>query len=670
MRGTSQNSNFFSNKNHKYKPIGAASLCACSALPFLEATVEIDGDIYCEGTLIDTANFKTLLEDHPDLDEIWVIRVRDATRFFKPLNLHDAMGNLFQKFEAALAENDVKLFKYHVKHEGRWHGRIAEMHVHSDVNLEWSHSNLDIGVREGQLAASELKLARSFFFTLEGESAHGDEALWNTTFDLVFNYAVPPRDVLAELKGKKFEALAEGDVELGTDIVPKGLTLTDGIARRIVAFKDGKMVGERPRFRLQAPSTSTGAQSNKRGVYVFFSRERAQLYSHFFPIQLVEQFSTELRENPVVDLDLHEVGRSRPEPRDATVSISDDGGNWRVHWDIAGFQTPSRLTKLQAASLWAELGKRQELETFEVQNSESANSIRLCMQKAMTAGSTLYKLLRRDPVFAKALRQIEKLPYGSKIAFTTEGMVFPWELLYPEHYDHGDGIYDPNLFWGRRFQIESLLFPDTEDEKFPEQRQQRGKLFVSMGVNEAIDRDWKHKNPSFLPIDFHEKYCTASLGEHRGKCLKRYNEIRAMFIEQHVGSLIYFFCHGNDDELKFDDVNEPLRPNSVNVGRGPYPGWPIIFLNACKAGDVSPLSFLSFRTEFRKKGAAGLLAPSFPIPTLFAAVFAKHVLDQYELRRPIGEILLDLRGDLLARGNPLGLWYSLQCPLDVRAPAD
>jgi hypothetical protein len=79
---------------------------------------------------------------------------------------------------------------------------------------------------------------------------------------------------------------------------------------------------------------------------------------------------------------------------------------------------------------------------------------------------------------------------------------------------------------------------------------------------------------------------------------------------------------------------------------------------------------LSFRTEFRKKGAAGLLAPSFPIPTLFAAVFAKHVLDQYELRRPIGEILLDLRGDLLARGNPLGLWYSLQCPLDVRAPAD
>jgi predicted acylesterase/phospholipase RssA len=272
----------FSNKNHKHKPISAASLCACSALPLLEATVEIDGDAYCEGTLIDTANFKTLLEDHPDLDEIWIIRVRDATRFLKPLNLHDAMGNLFQKFEATLAENDVKLFKYHVKHEGKWHGRIVEVQVHSDVNLEWSHSNLDIGVREGQLAASEVKPACSFFFTLEGESAHGDEALWNTTFDLVFNYAVPPKDVLAELKGKKFEALAEGDVELGIDVVPKGLTLTDGIARRIVAFKDGKMVGERPRFRLQAPSKSTGAQFNKRGIYVFFSRKRAQLYSHFF----------------------------------------------------------------------------------------------------------------------------------------------------------------------------------------------------------------------------------------------------------------------------------------------------------------------------------------------------------------------------------------------------
>src|SRR5262249_9847162 len=133
-------------KRNKYKSITAASLCACSALPLLERTVEIDGDAYCEGTLIDTVNFKALLEDHRDLDEIWIIRVGDADRFRKPLNLHDALGNLCQLFEATLAESDVELFKYHVKEQGEWRGRIIEMEVHSDVNLEWSQGNLDTAV--------------------------------------------------------------------------------------------------------------------------------------------------------------------------------------------------------------------------------------------------------------------------------------------------------------------------------------------------------------------------------------------------------------------------------------------------------------------------------------------------------------------------------------------
>src|SRR5262249_12733934 len=45
----------------RYKgPITAESLCACSALPFIEETVEIDGTTYCEGALVDTVNFEGL----------------------------------------------------------------------------------------------------------------------------------------------------------------------------------------------------------------------------------------------------------------------------------------------------------------------------------------------------------------------------------------------------------------------------------------------------------------------------------------------------------------------------------------------------------------------------------------------------------------------------------
>ena len=59
---------------------------------------------------------------------------------------------------------------------------------------------------------------------------------------------------------------------------------------------------------------------------------------------------------------------------------------------------------------------------------------------------------------------------------------------------------------------------------------------------------------------------------------------------------------------------------------------------------------------------------SLPIPTLFAAVFGRTFLDEYRRQRPVGEILFELRRKLLLGNNPLGLWYSLQCPLDVQAP--
>src|SRR6266849_6494325 len=95
--------------------INASTLCACSALPFIEETVEIGGKTYCEGALVDTVNFEGLIEEHGHkLDEIWISRIVDSKQIRKPENLHDALGNLCQLFAATVGEDDVKLFKYPV----------------------------------------------------------------------------------------------------------------------------------------------------------------------------------------------------------------------------------------------------------------------------------------------------------------------------------------------------------------------------------------------------------------------------------------------------------------------------------------------------------------------------------------------------------------------------
>lgn len=144
-------------------PIDASSLCACSALPFIEETVKIGGATYCEGALVDTVNFANLLQEHhkpgDELDEIWVSRIVDAKQVRKPNNLHDGLANLCQLFAATVGEDDVRLFKYHVrcdrKKDDPWQGAIVEIHVPGHISFKWNHANLDAGRRLGKAAAEQ-----------------------------------------------------------------------------------------------------------------------------------------------------------------------------------------------------------------------------------------------------------------------------------------------------------------------------------------------------------------------------------------------------------------------------------------------------------------------------------------------------------------------------------
>ncbi len=153
---STQKLELFSNARDSYKPVTAQSLCACSALPFVEGTVDIDGDTYCEGALIDTVNFKQLIDDHPDLDEIWISRIVDAGQVRAPKNITEALGNLCMLFAATVGEDDIRLFKYHVKEDNKWHGKIIEFKVDSDVNFHWNHENLDRGCGRGYRAVDDV----------------------------------------------------------------------------------------------------------------------------------------------------------------------------------------------------------------------------------------------------------------------------------------------------------------------------------------------------------------------------------------------------------------------------------------------------------------------------------------------------------------------------------
>jgi predicted acylesterase/phospholipase RssA len=172
----------FSNvKKDGYGDVTRESLCACSALPYIEGTVKIDHDTYSEGALIETVNFSRLIEDHPKLQEIWVSRIVDVSQAEAPSNLSGALGNLCMLFAGSLGDDDVKLFQYHARDE-EWGGTIYEMDFAAkntpppskpypkwmtvngkdeNVNFDWNWRNLNNGVERGYRVADELLIFRS-----------------------------------------------------------------------------------------------------------------------------------------------------------------------------------------------------------------------------------------------------------------------------------------------------------------------------------------------------------------------------------------------------------------------------------------------------------------------------------------------------------------------------
>lgn len=149
---TDQQLELFSNKDSKYQKISAETLCACSALPYIEEPVTMGGKVYCEGATIDTVNFEHLLTNHPDLDEVWVSRILDRKQIRQPNNLYDSLNNLVMLFASTTSEDDVKLFKYHLLETGS-KVKVVEIPVAHHINYDWSYSNLARSIQDGVLAA-------------------------------------------------------------------------------------------------------------------------------------------------------------------------------------------------------------------------------------------------------------------------------------------------------------------------------------------------------------------------------------------------------------------------------------------------------------------------------------------------------------------------------------
>ncbi len=144
--------------------------------------------------------------------------------------------------------------------------------------------------------------------------------------------------------------------------------------------------------------------------------------------------------------------------------------------------------------------------------------------------------------------------------------------------------------------------------------------------------------------------------------------------------LMYFYCHATTkgvtdaggikgatieltgrEKITIEDLdNEAPRPVKL-------PGSPLVFLNACESGELTPAFYDGFIPYFLAKGARGVVGTECKTPAVFATEWATRFFPRLLAGEAIGELFLALRREFMEQDrNPLGLIYAVYCDADTR----
>ena len=143
------------NGHSRYSAMSADALMAGSSVLHYTENRTIAGkeDKYCEGAVINTVELDHLLDDHSDLDEIWVIKIADYKQITPPKNLIEAeLLGVMLPFDT-ISDDDIVLFSQRLQEYNRKNNKnvklVNVLMKYGTLNYHWNHSNLNQGIAVG-----------------------------------------------------------------------------------------------------------------------------------------------------------------------------------------------------------------------------------------------------------------------------------------------------------------------------------------------------------------------------------------------------------------------------------------------------------------------------------------------------------------------------------------
>lgn len=184
-------------------------------------------------------------------------------------------------------------------------------------------------------------------------------------------------------------------------------------------------------------------------------------------------------------------------------------------------------------------------------------------------------------------------------------------------------------------------------------------------------------NGALATIDTHRAELGAMIQEIKTSAVwsetKRRDALLKLLRQGHA-DLVYLFCHargGDADpkvrppalEFQETEASPPALINAADFRGVKLRNHPLVFLNGCNTAAFSPDALSPFiRKLILDCDVAGVIGTEIPVFELLAGEMARLFLKRFLAGGEdgkAGKALLGSRLDLLARGNPLGLVYTL-----------
>jgi serine/threonine protein kinase len=138
-------------------------------------------------------------------------------------------------------------------------------------------------------------------------------------------------------------------------------------------------------------------------------------------------------------------------------------------------------------------------------------------------------------------------------------------------------------------------------------------------------------------------------------------DVKAVLQDTEV-HVVYFLCHGDTTgQLPMllvgnDDIRISLDILATwNIW---WPVAPIVIVNGCSTATYNAEALTSLILDFRGLNAAGVIGTEIPVFTVLATWFGEQFMQRFLSHRSVGDIILELRLELLKKWNPLGLMYT------------